>query len=134
MGMVYERKIIEYILYKTKCSHPFRISRILLLSEWDYFDKYREKLTSFRYVAEPFAFYVEGLKDIIDNLIDENCAVLRQEKKCIEYICSQPMLPGKIREIVDTIIDKTSMLSDHELNRLVVNDKRYRGLLSGDRL
>lgn len=127
--MAYERRIIEYILYKMKCVHPFRVSRILLLAEWSYNEKYREKLSNFEYVTEPFAFYVEGLKDIIDELIDSGCAVLREDKKCIEYICSQPIIPEKIRVIIDEVIDRTAKLSDYELNKLVVNDDRYNSLL-----
>ena len=127
--MAYERRIIEYILYKMKCVHPFRVSRILLLAEWSYNEKYREKLSNFKYVAEPFAFYVEGLKDIIDELIDSGCAILRQVKKCIEYTCSQPGIPEKIRVIIDGVIDRAAKLSDYELNKLVVNDDRYHSLL-----
>lgn len=130
--MGYEKEIIEYILYRQKCVHPFRVSRILLLAEWNYNEKYGEKLSNFKYVAETFAFYVEGLKDILDELIDSGCAVLRQDKKCIEYLCSRPDIPEKVSSIIDEVIDKTDKLSDRELNRIIINDVRYHKLLHGE--
>ena len=124
-----ERRIVEFILFKMGCVHPFRISRILLLAEWEYNEKYRKRLTNLRYVAKPFAFYIEELKDILDNIINDKCAVLRQDMKCIEYLCSEPSLPDEVRDLIIRIIDKTSKLSDHDLNKIVVNDPRYNKLL-----
>ena len=123
-------KIVRYLLSKLGCIHPFRISRLVLLVEWSYKDKYGSNLsTGFTYIAESFGFYVDELPKVMDKLSKVGCVVKDENNKCFLYKCDVPKLDENISKIVDDVVDKFTSLSDKELNDIIVNDKRYRMLL-----
>ncbi len=117
--------IVAYLMYKLGCSHPFRISRILLLAEWEAKERLGRRLTDFHYVMEDFGFYVEELKDIIDGFVEEGCAEKVEEEKCIRYLCEAPEIPEEVKELLDEVIERVKDVSDRELNRMVIRDPRY---------
>ncbi len=119
------REVISYLLYRLGCAHPFRISRILLLAEWRAKEELGRRITDLKYVMEEFGFYVEGLKDFVDQLIEKGCAEKIEEEKCIRYLCDEPALPDDVREILDEVIEEVKDLDDRELNKLVIRDPRY---------
>ncbi len=118
-------EVVAYLMYRLGCSHPFRISRVLLLAEWDSKERLGRRLTDFHYVMEEFGFYVEELKDIIDDFIERGCAEKVEEEKCIKYLCGEPSLPEDVKEILDEVLRRVEKLDDRELNRLVIKDRRY---------
>ena len=126
-------KIVRYIFSRLGCVHPFRISRLILLAEWLYNDRYESKLsTGFTYVAKAFGFYVEELPKIVDKLDKFGCIVKVKEKKnkCFLYKCDVPTLDNSVSEVVDTVLNRFGSLSDKELNNAVVKDDRYKMLLN----
>ena len=118
-------EVVSYIMYKLGCSHPFRISRILLLAEWKAKEKLNRRLTDFHYVMEEFGFYIEELKDVVDELIEKGCAEKVEEKKCIRYLCEEPKIPEEVKGIIDELLERVRDVSDRELNRMVIRDPRY---------
>jgi len=92
--MSIEESIVKYLFSRSGCIHPYRVSRLLLLAEWRYIEKYGKRLTSLTYKALPFAMYVEELPDIIDK---DPCLEKKRLKKpdgseygCVSYECPQP--------------------------------------------
>jgi len=120
------RDIIAYVTWKLGCVHPFRISRILVLANWKAVEEKNKVLVGFRVQGFEAGFYVEGVKEIIE---EDKCFRINEEKKCIEYICEQPRIPVEAEETINRVIEETRSLSDRELNRLVIRDPRYRELL-----
>ena len=132
--MSIEESIVKYLFSRSGCIHPYRVSRLLLLAEWRYIEKYGKRLTSLTYKALPFAMYVEELPDIIDK---DPCLEKKRLKKpdgseygCVSYECPQPpSLDERIKNIVDSVLNETEKLSDQELNKLVIKNPNYRKLL-----
>ena len=125
-----EREIISYIFYKSNCIHPFRVSRILLLAEWKFQEKYGKRLTNIKYIAEPYGFYSDDISVIIKELESTGIIIKKGEKKkCYEYIGKEIRIPEYIKVILDDIIESTKSLSDTQLNRLVINNPKYKVLL-----
>ncbi len=122
--------IISYIVWKGGCLHPFRISRILMLVEWEYEGRYGKRLTDLKYVCEPFGFYIEGFSELIKGNPCLRKKKLEKEKACLEYVCeNEPKCKDVIREVIDGILEKVKRLDDVELNRLVIRDERYKRYL-----
>jgi len=120
-------RLVGYIVSKAGCLHPFRISRILVLVNWEALEKLGRPLAGFRIDGFEAGFYIPGFKEALE---EDECFKSPEDKKCIEYVCQPPSLGEEAESIVNSIIRKTSGLSDSELNRLVVRDKRYRELLA----
>ena len=130
MSLDIGEKIVRYFFSKLGCVHPFRISRLVLLAEWLYKDKYGSTLsTGFRYVAEPYGFYVEEISKIMDKLGKTGCVVKDDKNKCFIYKCEAPKLDEDVVKVVDDVVNKFASLSDKELNNIVVNDERYKVFL-----
>ena len=123
------REIISYLLSELGCSHPYHVSRILLLAEWTAEERLGRRLTSLTYHCEPYGFYIEELKPIIQSLEESGCIRRREEKKCMEYVCDKPKLPEDVERILREVLEKVRGLNDVELNRLVIHDPRYRKML-----
>ena len=111
------------------CAHPFRISRILLLADWLFEERLGKRLTSLTYRCEPFGFYIEELKPIINKLQEKGCAKRNVERKCLEYLCEKPKLPEDVEEVLREAMNIAGRLDDIELNRRVVRDPRYKRML-----
>ena len=123
-------KLIEHIMAELKCIHPFRISRILLLSDWKSEERLGEKLTEkLTYRGAGYGFYIEELKPLIEKLEKEGRVRKIEERKCIEYLGEKPELPSKWKGILDEVIEETRNLGEDELNRLVIRDPRYSEVL-----
>ncbi len=121
-----DSRLVAYILARLGCSHPFRVSRVLLLADWRAEEVGLGRLTEgLSYVAEPYGFYVEGLQEVLERLKRSGCLRRREEEKCLEYACAEPDLTPQEREVLDEVIREISDLSDRELNRLVTGDERY---------
>lgn len=120
---MHEASILGYILWRTGCLHPFRISRILALAELHYMESTGVRMTSFKYVKGPGVFYIEGLKEMLKG---NQCFRVNEDRHCIEYVCEgEPGVPGEYRALLDRAIEEASGLSDRELNNLVVTRKLY---------
>lgn len=124
-----DTQIISYLLSELGCSHPYHVSRILLLAEWTAEERLGKRITSFTYHCEPYGFYIEELKSIIQGLEESGCIKRLEEKKCMEYMCDRPELPKEIESILKETLDRVRGLNDVELNRLVIHDPRYRRML-----
>ncbi len=120
------RDAIAYITWKLGCIHPFRISRILVLANWKMLEKGRKPVTRFRVQGFEAGFYIEDMKEIIE---EDECFKINEEKKCIEYNCRLPEIPGEVAEVFDRVLEETRNLGDRDLNRLVIGDPRYKELL-----
>ncbi|MCE4614195.1 MAG: hypothetical protein F7B60_01510 [Desulfurococcales archaeon] len=124
---------VKYILKNLGCIHPFRLSRILALAEIAFYRDYGERMTDIIYKEGPGAFYIEGLKE----LVEKNSCFARQEgdpergkKGCLEYICQLDVeIEGKYQRYLDEAIAEAGSLNDMELNEAVVNDSLFRKLL-----
>ncbi len=131
--MITLRDLLGYILAKTGCIHPFRISRILALAEILYMGRNNKRFTNVKYVGFNKVFYIEGLKETVEN---DNCFERREGDPsknimgCIEYNCEEPDLPNDVKEVVDEAINTASKLNDEELNSIVANDPLFTRLLS----
>ncbi len=132
MPTIEPRKLVAYILAKTGCIHPFRISRILALAEIRYLERMNKRLMNLEYRGFDKVFYIEGLKEIIEN--DQCFKIIegdpsRNIKGCVEYICEEPVIPSEVREVIDEAINTASNLSDDELNDLVIENPLFKKLL-----
>ncbi len=124
-----DEAVIRYIMYRLGCTHPFYISRILLLAESRALEVLGRRITGLTYSGESFGFYVEELPSIIEKLENEGCARRHEERGCIEYRCSEPQLPEDIARILEETIEKTHNMEPAELNRAAIHDKNYKILL-----
>ena len=122
---------VKYILAKTDCIHPFRLSRILALADMKHLKEKGKRLTDATYRRGPGAFYIEGLKEEITN---NPCYVKREGdpdkgiKGCIEYKCDPPELPGELAGYIDEAIKEASSLDDMDLNKKVVENPLFERL------
>ncbi len=119
------RDAVAYILGRTKCLHPFRISRILVLANWLLEEK---GLKPVEFSVEGFkaGFYIPELSVLIDR---DKCFKRNEEAKCIEYTCPPPKMSREYIEAIENAISKVVGLDDTEVNRLVIHDPRYSELL-----
>jgi hydroxypyruvate isomerase len=124
---------IKYILKKTGCIHPFRLSRILALAEMKYYKDHGRRMTDTIYRQGPGAFYIEGLKELVEA---DPCFVKhegdpeRGRKGCLEYTCPLDVdIDEAYMEYLDKAISEASSLDDMELNEAVVNDPLFKKLL-----
>mgnify|MGYP000521755836 CR=1 FL=1 len=128
--MAVEQDIVEYIAFRSKGISPFRMSRILLLLKWLLEERKVNVKLNFTFKALPYGFYVKEIPKIVEN----DLCLSREKVKLVEgkvtgiirYVCRDPpKLNSVIKELLDTILNETSRLSDLELNRLVIKDVRY---------
>ena len=124
---------VKYILWKTGCIHPFRLSRILALAEIKYYRDHGERMTDTVYKNGPGAFYIEGLKESVEK---DTCFIKREgdpdkgKKGCLEYTCQVDLKIGEeYLRYLDKAINETEKLDDMELNSAVVNDPVFSNLL-----
>ncbi|MCE4600460.1 MAG: SocA family protein [Desulfurococcales archaeon] len=133
-GAVGVRETVAYILSRSGCLHPFRLSRLLALAESRYIKLYGARLTDAVYVMGPGVFYIEGLKEVFES---DECFVKhegdpsRGVRGCIEYKCQAPRLPENARQVIDAVIEEYGPLDDMELNRLVIEDEALKGVMKG---
>ena len=117
---------VAYLLSKSGCMHPFRISRILVLAYWRGAEELGREMTV---RGESFGFYVEEIPRVVENMIARGCAEKNEEGRCVRYKCEEPQLPEGVKEVLDSVYEETKNVSDIELNRLVVRDPRYKKLV-----
>ena len=133
--MELEKALILYILKRQNDIHPFRISRILLLFEIEYSNKFGEKPTNFVYRLQPYTFYIEGFTNFIES-IPEIEKIREVDDKGIPvrgYLHLknpeiQVDLPKEMTEILDNILKMTSDWDDQKLNQYVVATEDYQKL------
>ena len=129
--MSLEEKVVKYILTKQNDLSPFRLSRILILSELEYVKKYGRKPLEFYYAVYPTAFYIEGFAEFLQNLSDVEKVIVEENGKKRGYFhLKQPCncdLPEDLKEIIDTTLATVKPLSDEELNKMVVEREDYKG-------
>lgn len=128
---------VKYILSKEGCIHPFRLSRILALAEIEYYKEKGARLTDAVYVMGPGVFYIEGLKETLE---DDECFEKRRGdpqkgvKGCVRLICEwNPVLPKEAVEYLDRAIDKARGMDDMELNNLVVTSEVFQKIAIKER-
>jgi len=121
--------LTAYITKKLGCTHPYRVSRILVLLNWLSDERLGKMVVPLRIKGFEAAFYVEELKDIFN----DECFKKDESLKCFTYECNEPELPEDIRGLIDELVERTKSLSNKELNRLVIKDPRYRSLIKGER-
>ena len=117
--------VINYIAYRLGCSHPYRVSRLIVLLNWSIMNKTSKPFLKFRAEGFEAGFYIEGFKEYFE----KKCFQKVEKKKCFKYICEPPVLPNEIKKVIDFLLEETSVLNDFELNRKVIRNKRYRELL-----
>ena len=133
MDRVRGRDLLAYILSRTGCIHPFRLSRLALFAELEWMREKNDRLTDLTYVAGPGTFYIEGFKEMIEN---DACFERREGDPasgtpgCIVYRCNPPSLPDEVREHVDKIVSRLSGLSDQELNEKVLTHPLYEKIVT----
>ena len=126
--MINGKALVAYVLRRTGCIHPFRLSRILALIEVEWLRDRGERLTDIKYVRGLGTFYIEELKESVEG---DPCFNKREgdpktrRKGCIEYRCEPPSLPDDVRTFIDKILEKTLSLKDQELNEAVVNNELF---------
>lgn len=123
-----EREIVAYILARSGCTHPFRVSRLLALAEIEWLERKGKRLTGLKYVRGPGVFFIEGLKELIEH---DPCFRLHEgdpatgRRGCVEFVCGEPELPPEVRAVIDEVLSKNSGVGDMELNEAVVSDPRF---------
>jgi len=117
---------VKYILKRKGCLHPFMISRILALSEILYYKDHGKRMTNTTYVAGPGTFYIENLKELLNN---DSCFEKKEGdpergiKSCIQYTCPfENNFDEQYRKYLDKAIEMSMKMDDIKLNELVVND------------
>lgn len=128
------KEVVAYILARTGCIHPFRISRLLALAEMEWLERRGERLTDLKYMRGPGVFFIEGLREIVwadpcfrTHEGDPSAGVMG----CVEYVCGEPDLPRDVRTLIDEVIQRYSGMGDMELNDAVINDPRFTHLTGG---
>ncbi len=120
--------LVAYVLSKTGCIHPFRLSRILALAEIEWLKKKGERLSDITYVKGPGTFYIEELKEAVEN---DPCFEKKMgdpstgRKGCVEYKCKEPSLPADIKSFIDEILERTKNMEDFQINNIVMNDELF---------
>ncbi len=131
--MSLEEKVVKYILTRQNDLSPFRLSRILILSELEYVKKHGKKPLEFYYVIYPSAFYIEGFSEFLQDIEDLEKVIEEKDSKKRGYFhlkkpCSCE-IPEDLKEIIDNILTTTKDLSDEDLNRMVVEREDYRSYI-----
>jgi len=119
------RKLVYYIIWKSKCIHLYRISRILVLANWNALESIGHYIIGFSINGFEAAFSIDELA----GLKSDDCININEDARCMEYTCMPPKIDDDVRKIIDDVIESTRDLDDSTLNRLVIKDKRYRELL-----
>jgi len=119
------RNIALYIIWRTGCIHPFRISRLLVLANWRSIEEKGRVIAKFKVSGFEAGFSIDKLPEIKD----DKCISLNEDRRCLEYNCEPPSIEEDYRNIIDKIIDETIDLDDISLNRMVIYDARYKKLL-----
>ncbi len=127
--------IIAYILSKLGKSNTFRLSRILLMLDFEWEKTHGTRRTSLHYGLFPPAFYVEEFPDMLLNMESVE-KVMEKDDKGIErgvfvYHGKTPEIDDETKELLDSIIERTSSMDDHALNSELVNGEEYRKALKG---
>ncbi len=122
-----EKNLVAYILWRTGCIHPFRISRILALAELYFIEENNKRMTSLKYVKGPGVFYIEGLKELLES---DPCFRRNEEKHCMEYVCGEPSIDEVYKRYLDRAIEQANGLDDRGLNDLVVKHRFYEKLFT----
>jgi hydroxypyruvate isomerase len=128
VAKVDKRLLCAYVLSRTGCIHPFRLSRILALIELEWMRSRGERLSDIIYVRGPGTFYIEGLKEAVE---EDPCFEKRKgdpntgRKGCIEYKCEVPQLPEEVKKHVDEVLEKVKNLDEFEINKKVVEDELF---------
>lgn len=126
------RSILAYVLSRTGCIHPFRLSRILALAEIISLKERDTRLTDLKYRYSIGVFYIEGLKELIES---DECFVKHEgdpatrRQGCIEYMCRAPTLDEETNSILDKAIQEASKLDDFVLNKLVIENPLFKKLV-----
>jgi hydroxypyruvate isomerase len=87
-GLSETKETIAYLLKRTGCIHPFRMSRILAYAELLALNDSGIRLTNLTYKYAVGVFYIEGIKEMIKQ---DECFVKHEGdpekgiKGCIEY-------------------------------------------------
>lgn len=114
-----------YLFHRAGCANPFRISRMLVLAAW----RGLPLLDEMRVEGEPYGFSIPEVALAIQRWISSGCAERDEANKCVRYLCARPDLPDVERSILDSVYEEVKDLPDVELNRRVIRDPRYRGLI-----
>ncbi|WP_440058960.1 hypothetical protein ACSU1N_03975 [Thermogladius sp. 4427co] len=130
--MISARDLLGFILSRTGCLHPFRVSRIIALAEIRWLNDRGSRLTSLVYRRGPGVFYIEGLKEMLEG---DPCFVRREgvpgvRTGCVEYVCGEPSIPEDVRQYIEGTIKEAVGLGDTELNDRVVKNPLFARLLS----
>ena len=125
--------LVKYMLSRLGCTHPFRISRILLLAEYEFREKYGRRLSQdLTFKGESFGFYIEELGLLINELERQGCIERIPEKKCIIYRCEEPSIDEPAKSVIDSIIDRVKGLDDRELNKIVISHPLYHEIVQSE--
>jgi len=119
------RNVALYIVWRTGCIHPFRISRLLVLANWRSIKEKGKVIAKFKVSGFEAGFSIDELPEIRD----DECISLNEDRRCLEYICEPPQIDEDYKNIIDKVIDETRDLDDISLNRMVIHDHRYKELL-----
>ena len=133
--MELEKSLILYILKRQNDLHPFRISRILILFEIEYANKFGEKPTGFVYRLQPYTFYIEDFTKFIENIpeiekireVDEKGLPVRGYLH-LKNPDINVEIPREMIEILDRVLDMTANWDDQKLNQYVVSREDYQKL------
>ena len=123
--MISKKELLAYIISKKRFIHPFIISRIIAYSELKWYSKYSKWLTDFKYIGFLKVFYIDGLKEIIE---EDKCFQIIND--CIKYVCHVPELNPDIKMFIDNVLAELSNLSIDQFNNKVVSHKFYDRLLN----
>ncbi len=132
-GTVDWKDFYLYLLTRTGCIHPFRLSRLGALVELKYMERTGSRLTNARYVAGPGVFYIEDFK----NILDLDCVEKREGdpqkgvKGCIRSNCPHPRVDDTVKQLIEEVLKEYSSLDDFELNNAVVNHPLFNKLTRG---
>ena len=121
------RDLTAYITMRLGCTHPYRVSRILVLLNWLGEDRLGKGLVPLHIKGFEAAFYVEGLKEVFEG----ECFRKNEARKCFTYECSNPGIPKEVAELIDELIRDVRELNDIDLNRLVIKNPKYKELIKG---
>ncbi len=119
------REVSAYITMKLGCTHPYKVSRVLVLLNWLSKERIGKEVVSLTLKGFEAAFYIEDLKEVFE----DKCFRKDEASKCFIYECNKPELPEEVIELIDELIKKVKGLSNDELNKLVIKDPRYKELI-----
>ncbi len=118
-------EVVKYLATKLGCTHPFRISRALVLLNWRFMEKHGKPAIKFRVGGFSGGFFIEGLKEIMES----ECFRKDELRKCITYVCDPPKLNPEVESVINVLVNEVKELTDEELNEKVLKDPRYGELL-----